>query len=63
MLVRTAARARGPDRSMYAAVFTVMLLWALHTGIDWDWEMPAITLPFFALGGFMLSRATAPRTC
>jgi O-antigen ligase len=56
VLVRTAARARGPDRPLYAAALAVMLLWALHAGIDWDWEMPVVTLPFFALGGFMLAR-------
>ncbi len=56
ILIRTASRARGPNRPIYAAVFAVMLIWALHAGIDWDWEMPAVTLPFFALGGFMLSR-------
>lgn len=56
ILVRTAARARGPERSLYAATFAVMIMWALHTGVDWDWEMPVVTLPFFALGGMMLSR-------
>jgi O-Antigen ligase len=59
VLVRTAARARGRNRALYAAAFVVMLIWALHTGIDWDWEMPAVTVPFFALGGFMLARSRA----
>ncbi len=57
ILIRTATRIRGPDRALYAAGFVVMLIWALHAGIDWDWEMPAVTLPFFALGGAMLSSA------
>ncbi|HTX30133.1 MAG TPA: O-antigen ligase family protein [Solirubrobacteraceae bacterium] len=56
ILISTASRARGPTRPLYAATFAVMLIWALHAGIDWDWEMPVVTLPFFALGGFMLSR-------
>jgi hypothetical protein len=55
-LTTTALRARGPDRPLYAATFTIMLMWAIHAGVDWDWEMPVVTLPFFALGGFMLSR-------
>jgi len=56
VLVRTATRARGPNRPLYAAAFAALLIWALHAGIDWDWEMPVVTLPFFALGGFMLAR-------
>ena len=34
----------GRDRSVYAAVLAAALAWALHAGIDWDWEMPAVTL-------------------
>jgi O-antigen ligase len=55
VLVRTAMRARGPSRSLYAAVFAVLLAWAIHAAIDWDWEMPVVTLIFFALGGFVLA--------
>jgi O-Antigen ligase len=42
---------RGANRPLYAALFAVALAWAIHTGIDWDWEMPAVTAVFFALGG------------
>lgn len=59
LLIGTAGRARGPERPVYAAAFAVMLIWAVHAGIDWDWEMPVVTLPFFALGGFMLARPPA----
>jgi len=27
-----------------------MAAWAVHAGLDWDWEMPAVTLPALALG-------------
>jgi O-Antigen ligase len=50
-----AVRARGPDRTLYAALFAAALVWALHAGIDWDWEMPAITIWLFALGGAALA--------
>jgi hypothetical protein len=50
-------RARGPDRAVYGAVFAACLAWALHAGIDWDWEMPATTIPFIALGGLALGSA------
>ncbi|MDQ3740116.1 MAG: hypothetical protein M3389_04145, partial [Actinomycetota bacterium] len=36
-------------------------VWGLHAGIDWDWEMPAVTLVFFALAGFALSRPAPER--
>jgi len=52
-----AARARGPDRAVYGAVFAACLAWALHAGVDWDWEMPATTIPFLALGGLALGSA------
>jgi O-antigen ligase len=55
-LIRAAMMARGPTRSLYTVVFTMIVIWALHAGIDWDWEMPVVTLPVFALGGLMLAR-------
>ncbi|HEX2231868.1 MAG TPA: O-antigen ligase family protein [Thermoleophilaceae bacterium] len=51
ILAVLAARSRGPNRSLHAAVFAAALAWALHTGVDWDWEVPALTILFFALAG------------
>lgn len=48
-------RARGLDRHIYAAVFAAGLAWAIHAGIDWDWELPAVTVWFFAVGGVALA--------
>src|SRR4051794_34643374 len=53
LFARTRAR---KDRSLYAAIFALLATWALHAAIDWDWEMPAITLWAFALGGVALAR-------
>jgi hypothetical protein len=54
-------RARGPDRVMGGALLGAGVAWALHAGVDWDWEMPAITFWFFALGGLALAApASAP---
>lgn len=50
-----AARARGPDRVVGGALFAAGLAWALHAGIDWHWEMPAVTFWFFAAGGLALA--------
>jgi hypothetical protein len=63
VLVTLAPVRRGPNRPLYAALFAAALSWAVHAGIDWDWEMPAISAPFFALGGAALAtheRRTLP---
>jgi hypothetical protein len=46
---------KGRGRSLYAAVFASGVAWALHAGIDWDWEMPAVTFWLFALAGMTLA--------
>jgi hypothetical protein len=55
ILGTAAARSRGRDRSVYAAVLAAGVAWAFHAGIDWDWEMPAVTLWLFAAGGLVLA--------
>jgi hypothetical protein len=55
-LVGAARRLRGPTRQAYAAFLALALVWAIHAGIDWDWEMPAVTVWLFALGGLALAR-------
>jgi hypothetical protein len=47
---------RGRDRALYAALFGAGLGWAVHAGVDWDWQMPAVSLWLFALGGLALAR-------
>jgi hypothetical protein len=49
------ARLRGPNRTLYGALFAAALAWAIRAGIDWDWEMPVVTLWVFALGGAALA--------
>jgi hypothetical protein len=60
-----AYRARGPDRSLFAAFLAAGLAWAADAAVDWNWEMPALTLWLFALGGGALavrrSRQDVPR--
>ena len=51
LLVKLAIRARGRERSLYAALVASMLAWAVHAGVDWDWEMPVVTAWLFGLGG------------
>jgi hypothetical protein len=57
LIVGVAAyRARGPDRPLHAAALAVLVGWALHAGVDWDWQMPVVTVAFFAIGGLTLAR-------
>jgi len=50
-------RSRGPDRALFAALLAAALGWAVATGVDWDWEMPATTVWLFAFGGAALARS------
>lgn len=50
---------RRPERRpLYALVLALTATWAVHAGVDWHWEMPAVTLWVFALGGLAIG---APR--
>jgi hypothetical protein len=51
----TIARSRRRNRTVYAAILAAAIAWAVHAGLDWDWEMPAVTLWLFALGGHVLA--------
>ena len=38
-----------------AAGASAVCLWLLHASIDWDWQMPAATLPAMVLAGGLLA--------
>jgi hypothetical protein len=59
LLVMLARRCRGRERSVYAVLFAVACVWAVHAGVDWDWEMPAATLWLFIIGGAALASSSA----
>ena len=52
-------RRRVHDRPMWSAALALTVTWAIHAGIDWDWEMPALTLPIIALLGAACAREAA----
>jgi hypothetical protein len=56
ILVGLVRRCRGPERAAWAALLGSAVAWLLHAGIDWDWEMPVVTLWLMAAGGLALSR-------
>jgi hypothetical protein len=35
----------------------VLVLWATHSALDWDWEMPALTLVPLVLAGLLIATA------
>ena len=51
---RTALRR---DRMVAAGPIAVLVAWILHASIDWDWQLPAVTLPAVVLAGMVLALA------
>jgi hypothetical protein len=49
--LRAALARRGADRLLWAAVGALVVAWLVHAATDWDWEMPASTVPIVALLG------------
>jgi O-Antigen ligase len=55
--VTTYREASGPDRGARLVLLAVAAAWAVHSLYDWDWEIPAVTLPALAA----LAVAASPR--
>jgi hypothetical protein len=53
-VVAAARAALRADRVLAAGPAAALLVWALHAGLDWDWEMPALTLVAVVLAGVLL---------
>ena len=51
------AAARARDRRLIAPAFGAYVAFLLHAGIDWDWEMPAVTLLGLFCGAAILLAA------
>jgi hypothetical protein len=45
------------EPALAAGPIAALVLWAAHAGIDWDWEMPALTMVALALGGALVGWA------
>jgi hypothetical protein len=54
-LVFALRRLGGPERHAYGAFFAGGAMLALHAGVDWDWEMPALFVWLFGAGGVALA--------
>ena len=48
------------DRRAAAGPAAVLTAWAVHAGLDWDWEMPAVTLPALLLAAAAIAWSDVP---
>lgn len=60
-LLATAAVGRvrgavGADRAYAAALLAACAAWAAHVWVDWDWDIPAVTLPVLIFLGVVAAR-------
>ncbi|MBA3305513.1 MAG: O-antigen ligase family protein, partial [Thermoleophilaceae bacterium] len=54
---RTARRGGDPRERAYAATMVVgAAAWGLHTLVDWDWDIPGVTLPVLLFLGVLAAR-------
>lgn len=57
-----AVRARtGSERLLAAALAGAVLAYSLHALIDWDWDIPGVTLPVLTLLGVLAGSTAGPR--
>ncbi len=45
------------DPGLVSGVIAAMGTWAVHTTLDWDWEMPAVTAVTMVLAGALIAQA------
>jgi hypothetical protein len=61
--VRRVRRSSGIERSARLALLAAATAWGVHSLIDWDWEIPAVTIPALvalAVAAAPLSRGRRP---
>jgi hypothetical protein len=51
--VLASRRALSVDRAAAAAPVAVLIAWFAHSLIDWDWQMPAVSLIAFGMAGLL----------
>ena len=54
-LLATVRRRGDPTSALAGAAFAVF---AVHAGLDWDWEMPVVTLTALGCAGLVLTRSS-----
>jgi hypothetical protein len=51
----TGVRVMRHDPALAAGPLAALAVWALHAGLDWDWEMPAVTLVALPLAALLVA--------
>jgi hypothetical protein len=59
-LAGSVAVAARRNAAVRAGPVAALAAFALHAGVDWDWELPALTLVALVLAGLVLARSRAP---
>jgi hypothetical protein len=59
-VVAAAVRLYRLDPRAAAGPIAAMAAWALHAGLDWDWEMPAVTLTALLLAAAVVAWSEEP---
>ena len=59
LCVGTVGAARRAPRELAAGPVAALAVFTLHAAIDWDWQMPAVTIPALVLAGLLIA-ATEP---
>jgi hypothetical protein len=54
------SRALRSGAPIAAGAGAAFVAWLLHASIDWDWQMPAVTLPAIILAGALIAAAERP---
>jgi O-antigen ligase len=57
-----AGRALRRHRVAAAGPTAAVVAWLLHASIDWDWQLPAVTLPAIVLAGALVALSERPAT-
>jgi hypothetical protein len=59
-VVAAARRALRLKGGIAAGASAALVVWFLHASIDWDWQLPAVSLPAIVLAGALIAIAEAP---
>jgi O-antigen ligase len=58
-IVISASRCMRADPALAAGALAAFVAWAVHAGLDWLWEMPAVSLVALALAALLVAQAEA----
>jgi O-antigen ligase len=59
---RVRAMAHGRERDIAVALFAGAVGWVVHGLVDWDWDIPGVTIPALIFLGLLVGRPWRPRS-